>query len=209
MWIPFHWPSRSTFRLPNPRRPQALGSRTRYAVGPVLAYYGLIRQTRTHGPTSCLCTYTARPARQRTLRAGPDPFLALHHAPCNCATTHTPENSPGASARVLPGDAAFAHRERAQRSQHPATTSTREPLTTLQCSLHAAAQLLASPPGWPWLAPARTLPPELSPRRSPSLRVRFASRLTGIYRGWTYTNWSKAFASCTLGGWLALSETGI
>ena len=66
-------------------------------------YYGPIRQTRAHGPTSPYRLY-APPCRSRTLPTGHEPFPALRRAPCLRAAARTPQGSPGAFARLFPGD---------------------------------------------------------------------------------------------------------
>jgi hypothetical protein len=75
-------------------------------------------------------------------------------------------------------------------------------LTTLQCSLHATARKVASPPGLvrprALLWPPRTFTSELARGRSPGPRVGYHyTALLGENCGRTYTGWSTAVTGCT------------
>jgi hypothetical protein len=71
-------------------------------------YYDPMCQTRAHGPTSRSRLY-GPPCHSRTLPAGREPFPALRCAPCHRAAAPTPEGSPGAFARLFPGDTSLRH----------------------------------------------------------------------------------------------------
>ena len=64
--------------------------RPRLCCPQLLRYYGPIRQTRAHGPTSPYRLY-GPPCCSRMLPAGHEPFPALRYAPCARAAVHTPE----------------------------------------------------------------------------------------------------------------------
>jgi len=76
-------------------------------------------------------------------------------------------------------------------------------LTTLQCSLHATARSVASPPGLvrprAELRPPRTFTPELARGQLPGPRVGYHyTALLGENCGRTFTGWSAAVTGCTL-----------
>ena len=97
---------------------------------------------------------------------------------------------------------AFRNRVRRQLLHSPDTCFCRVNLTTLQCSLHATARRLASPPvqvrpGVP--QPTRTFTPELSRGGSPEPRVGY-DYTTPLGRDCdrTFTGWSAAVMGCAL-----------
>ena len=103
-------------------------------------YYGPIRQTRAHGPTSPSRLY-GPPCRSRTLPVGPEPFPALRRVPCHRAAARTPQGSPGALARLFPGDASLRRLVPGSAPcVFPTPTSAGVPVTTRQHSLDAAAR---------------------------------------------------------------------
>jgi hypothetical protein len=79
----------------------------------------------------------------------------------------------------------------------PQTAFSRGNLATLQRSHYVTARSLARPPGQSRLTTARTLSSELPPRWSPNPGVRFATRLSGFYRGRSFPGWPEMVVGCT------------
>ena len=87
-----------------------------------------------------LIAYTVRPAVRGRSRRGTSPSQFLRRVPCRRAAAHTPQGSPGALARLFPGDTSLRPSVPGSAPCDPGTHFCRDKLTTRQHSLYATAR---------------------------------------------------------------------
>ena len=153
---------------------------------------------RPHAPVSCPPANFPLTVISPASRARDLPYFASQTLR-PCRRPPTPESSPGTSARLFspPKILPSPRRHRLGALNFPQTAFSRGNLTTLQRSRYVTARSLARPPGQSRLTTARTLSSELPPRWSPNPGVRFATRLSGFYRGRSFPGWPEMVVGCT------------
>ncbi len=120
--------------------------------------------------------------------------------PCTRAATRTPRGGLGDLARFFPRPMAFPDNGAGRLLFAPDTDFCRGRVTTLQCSLHAAARVLACPPVsvrlGATLRPTRAFTSELPRNQVTSVTSRIPLHgINGRHRDWTLTGWIIVFTA--------------